>query len=458
MDKEEISLILENQRKFFASGKTLDIKYRLENLKKLRSLIHIHEDDLYQALQKDFHKPYFEVLGTESRFTVAEITLMIRNLKKWSGRQRVSTSLANFPARSYILPQPYGQVLILSPWNYPFQLSMIPAMSALAAGNCVVLKVSQKVPNTLEVISRIISHFPQELIVLVKGEHSLSDYLLNFPFDYIFFTGSPAVGKRVMTKAAENLTPITLELGGKNPCVVAADAKLGYAAKRIASGKFINAGQTCIAPDYLLIDYRVKDRFLELLVKEIKLFYGEDPAESADYCRMVNSGKTLRMESFLKNGNIIAGGITDTENCYVAPTIITGVKPGDPIMQEEIFGPVLPVITFTDFAEVYSVIDRHPKSLAAYIFTTSKKLAGEFLSKTQSGSAAVNDTVMQIASPHLPFGGIGPSGMGRYHGRMSFETFSNMRSVMEKSNLTDIPVRYPPYTAFKEKMVRLLMR
>ncbi len=458
MDKEELVPILEKQRKFFASGKTLDIDYRLGNLKKLRSLILSHEDELNDALHKDFHKPYFEVLGTESRFTVAEISMMIRNLKKWSGRQRVRTSLANIPARSYILQQPYGQVLILSPWNYPFQLSMIPAMSALAAGNCVVLKVSQKVPNTLEVISKIISHFPKELIVLVKGEHSLSDYLLNFPFDYIFFTGSPAVGKKVMTKAAENLTPVTLELGGKNPCVVAADAKLGYAAKRIASGKFINAGQTCIAPDYLLIDHKVKDRFLELLVKEIKSFYGDDPAVSADYCRIVNSEKTLRMESFLKNGNIITGGITDPEKCYVAPTIITGVKPEDPVMQEEIFGPVLPVITFTDFDEVYSVINRHPKSLAAYIFTTSKKLSGEFLLKTQSGSVAVNDTVMQIASPHLPFGGIGPSGMGRYHGRKSFETFSNMRSVMEKSNLIDIPVRYPPYTSFKEKMLRLLMR
>lgn len=458
MDKEELEKILEIQRNFFASGKTLDINFRLAYLKKLRSLILRYEDELRDALHKDFHKPYFEVLGTESRFTVAEISMMIRNLRKWSGRQRVRTSLTNFPARSYILPQPYGQVLILSPWNYPFQLSMIPAMSALAAGNCVVLKVSQKVPNTLEVISKIISHFPKELIVLVKGEHSLSDYLLNFPFDYIFFTGSPAVGRKVMAKAAGNLTPITLELGGKNPCVVASDAKLGLAAKRIASGKFLNAGQTCIAPDYLLIDNKVRDRFLELLVNEIKSFYGDDPSESPDYCRMINAGKTERMESFLKDGNIITGGIVKPEHCFVAPTIITEVKPEDPIMQEEIFGPVLPVITFSDFSEVYSVISRNPKSLAAYLFTTSSKLAGEFMSKTQSGSAAVNDTVMQIASPYLPFGGIGPSGSGRYHGRKSFETFSNMRSVMEKSNMIDIPVRYPPYTAFKEKMLRLLMR
>jgi aldehyde dehydrogenase (NAD+) len=458
MDKHELEMILENQRNFFVSGKTLDINYRLENLKKLRSLILSHENELKEALYKDFHKPYFEVLGTESRFAVAEISMMIQNLTKWSGRQKVKTSVANFPARSYILPQPYGQVLIISPWNYPFQLSMIPVMGALAAGNCIVLKVSQKVPHTLEVISKITNHFPKELIVFVKGEHSLSDYLLDFPFDYIFFTGSPAVGKKVMTKAAVNLTPVTLELGGKNPCVVAADANLSFAAKRIASGKFLNAGQTCIAPDYLLIDSKVKDRFLELLVKEIKSFYGEDPSLSRDYCRIINTGKTIRMESFIKTGNIITGGTTDAENCYVAPTIITGIKPEDSVMQEEIFGPVLPVISFNDLSEAYNVINRNPKSLAAYIFTTSRKLVGEFLSKTQSGSAAVNDTVMQVASPRLPFGGIGPSGMGRYHGQKSFETFSNMRSVMEKSNLIDIPVRYPPYTAFKEKMLRLLMR
>ncbi|MDT8373106.1 MAG: aldehyde dehydrogenase family protein [Bacteroidales bacterium] len=458
MDKKELESILESQRKFFASGKTLDIDYRLANLKKLKSLILQYEDELKTALQKDFHKPGFEVFGSESRFSVAEINLIIRNLKRWSGKRRVRTSIANFPARSYVVPQPYGQVLILSPWNYPFQLSMVPLTGALAAGNCIVLKVSQKVPGTIEVISKIVSHFPKELILLVTGEHSRSDYLLNFPFDHIFFTGSTAVGRKVMTKAAANLTPVTLELGGKNPCVVAADAKLSYAAKRIASGKFINAGQTCVSPDYLLVDDKVKERFLELLVSEIKLFYGEDPYVSQDFSRMINAEKTERMGSFLKNGNIITGGIADPETCYVAPTIITGVKPEDPVMQEEIFGPVLPVITFDDFAEVYSVINCNPKPLAAYIFTTSKKLTREFLSGTQSGAAAVNDTVMQIASPHLPFGGFGPSGMGRYHGRKSFETFSNMRSVMEKSNLIDIPVRYPPYTAFKEKLLRLLMR
>lgn len=458
MEKEEISLILENQRKFFASGKTLDVSCRLENLKKLRSLILSYEEDLKSALYKDFHKPGFEVIGTESRLVVSELNHMIRKLRKWCRKHRVKTPVTQFIARSYILAQPYGQVLVLSPWNYPFLLALEPVIGALAAGNCVVLKISQKAANTADVISKILSHFPKELICLIYGEHSLSDFLLNYKFDYIFFTGSTDVGKKVMTKAAENLTPNTLEMGGKNPCVVAGDAKLDYAAKRIAWGKFINAGQTCIAPDYLLIDEKVNERFLELIVKEIRSFYGEDPSLSEDYCRIINSDKTIRMESLMKNGQIITGGTSDSETCYVAPTIITGVKPEDPIMQDEIFGPILPVITFRDFSEVYSLISRHPKSLSAYLFTRNKKLVREFMDRTQSGSVAINDTVMQIASSFLPFGGIGPSGIGRYHGRKSFETFSNMRSVMEKSNILDIFVRYPPYSKFKESIIKLLMR
>lgn len=458
MNKEEIGLILEKQRNFLASGSTLDIDYRIGILKKLRSLILSHEEELVEALGHDFHKPRFEVLGTESRFVVAELNLMIRSVRRWSRKKRVRTSFANFPAGSYVMPQPYGQVLVLSPWNYPFHLAMVPVMGAIAAGNSVVLKVSQKVPETGRVISKIMREFPQELIAMIDGEHSLTDYLLDHPFDYIFFTGSTEVGKKVMMKAARNLTPFTLELGGKNPCVVAADARLDYAARRIAMGKFINAGQTCIAPDYLLIDEKVRERFLELLKGEIRKFYGADPETSSDYCRMVNSGKAEKMESFIRNAEIISGGKTDTGNCYVEPTLLTGVAPDDPVMQEEIFGPVLPVISYSGFSEVYSVIARNPKSLAAYIFTTNRKLAAEFLAKTQSGSAAVNDTIMQIASPHLPFGGIGPSGMGRYHGKKSFETFSNMKSVMFKSNLIDIPVRYPPYTALKEKLLKLLLK
>ena len=457
MEKEEIRIILDNQRRFFETGKTLDIKYRLENLKKLKSLIISNEKEIKEALWKDFHKPEFEVIATETRFVLNELNYAIRKLRKWSAKRRVRTPLVHFFAHSHIVAQPYGQVLILSPWNFPFQLSILPAMSALAAGNCVVLKISQQVPHTSAVIERILDHFPKDLIALITGDHSVSEYLLNYNFDYIFFTGSSKVGKYVMEKATINLTPVSLELGGKNPCVVAADARLDFAAKRIVWGKFINAGQTCICPDYLLIDEKIKDRFLELISKQIRSFYGESPVISKDFARVINPANVSRLASLIKDGQIVTGGETDPENCFIAPTVIKDVQPSDKIMQEEIFGPLLPVISFVNFSEVYNIINQHPKPLATYIFTRSKKLAKEFMDKTQSGSAAINDTVMQIASPYLPYGGVGPSGMGRYHGKKSFETFSNMRSVLVKSNLIDVFLRYPPYTKLKEKIVGWLM-
>lgn len=457
MEMEDIKRILENQRIFFETGKTQDVKFRLENLKKLKTLVIHHEQDIRDALWDDFHKPGFEVIATETRFVLKELNLAIKNLRKWSGKRRVKTPIVHFIARSYIKPQPYGQVLVLSPWNFPFQLSFLPLMSALAAGNCVVLKTSQQVPKTNLIIEKILSHFPDQLVAMINGDHDVSDYLLNYNFDYIFFTGSCRVGKYVMEKAAANLTPVSLELGGKNPCVVADDAKLDFAAKRIAWGKFINAGQTCISPDYLLIDNKIKDKFLGLITKEIHSFYGENPELSDNFARVISSANVKRLELLLKKGTIVTGGITDIEKCYLAPTVLSDVSPGDPVMQEEIFGPILPVIGYEEFDEIYNIIDQNPKPLATYIFTQNKKLADNFLQKTQSGSAAVNDTVMQIASPYLPYGGIGCSGMGRYHGKKSFETFSNMRSVLVKSNLIDIFLRYPPYSKFKEKIVGWLL-
>jgi aldehyde dehydrogenase (NAD+) len=286
----------------------------------------------------------------------------------------------------------------------------------------------------------------------------VSEYLLSYKFDYIFFTGSSKIGKYVMQKAAENLIPVSLELGGKNPCVVAGDARLDFAAKRIAWGKFLNAGQTCICTDYVLVDNKIKDRFLELIAGEIKSFYGEDPLKSKDYARIIQPDNTKRISALMKEGQIVTGGTVDEENCFVAPTVIKNITSDDPIMQEEIFGPVLPVIGYDNFDEVYDVIGRNPCPLATYIFTKDKTLARSFLQKTRSGSAGINETVLQIASPYLPYGGTGNSGMGRYHGRKSFETFSNMRSVLVKSNLFDIALRYPPYNRFKEKLVSLLMR
>jgi aldehyde dehydrogenase (NAD+) len=456
--EEKIQLVLDNQRRFFAEGKTLDIAYRLQILKKLRKLVILHEQDIKDALWNDFHKPEFEAIATETRFVIKEMNFTIRNLRKWARGKRVRTPLVHFLAHSYIKPQPYGQVLVLSPWNYPFQLAFMPLIGALAAGNCVVLKASRQVPNVTSVLEKILDHFPKELAIMLHGDHYLSEYLLNYKFDYIFFTGSSVVGKYVMMKAAENLTPLSLELGGKNPCVIAADARLDFAAKRIAWGKFMNAGQTCICSDYLLVDKRVKDRFLELISKEINLFYGEDPENSQDFARIINFDNVRRISKLMTTGQIVTGGKIDAENTYVAPTVIKDIKPDDPVMQEEVFGPVLPVIDFEDFEEVYRIIGMNPKPLATYIFTRDKKLAREFLNRTQSGSAGINDTVIQIASPYLPYGGIGRSGIGRYHGRKSFETFSNMRSVIVKSNLLDISLRYPPYSKFKEWAIAFLMR
>ena len=382
----------------------------------------------------------------------------IRNLGKWTRSRRVRTPIVHFLSHSYITPQPYGQVLVLSPWNFPFQLAFMPLVGAIAAGNCVILKVSGKIPNIAAVIEEILDQLPKELIALITGDHTINDYLLEQKFDYIFFTGSPGVGKHVMQKAAENLIPLSLELGGKNPCIVAADARLDFAAKRIAWGKFINGGQTCVSPDYLLIDKKVKDKFLELISKEIRLFYGSDPEKSNDYARVINSENVNRLAGLMKSGQIITGGITDLLSRYVAPTIIKDVKSGDMIMQEEIFGPVLPVIDFENFDEVYDIIEQNPRPLATYIFSRNKKLIQEFMRRTRSGNACINETVMQIASPYLPYGGVGSSGIGRYHGRKSFETFSNLRSVLVKSNLLDIPIRYPPYSKFKLKIISLLMR
>jgi aldehyde dehydrogenase (NAD+) len=334
----------------------------------------------------------------------------------------------------------------------------MPLIGALSAGNCIILKVSRQAPNIIGVMERILGHLPDEVVAMVNGDHAISEYLLEQKFDYIFFTGSVDVGRHVMQKAARNLIPVSLELGGKNPCVVAADARLDFTVKRIAWGKFLNAGQTCVSPDYVLIDKKIKDKFLELLTREIKLFYGEEPEESNDFARLIGPDKAQRMADMIKSSVVVTGGRTDVEKCYASPTVITGIRPGDRIMQEEIFGPVLPVLEFDEFEEVYDIISRNPKPLATYIFSRDKKLIREFLSRTQAGTASVNDTVMQIASPYLPYGGVGSSGIGRYHGKRSFDTFSNQRSVLVKSNLLDIPVRYPPYTSLKTKIVSFLLR
>jgi aldehyde dehydrogenase (NAD+) len=458
MDKESIQLALENQRNYFRTGITQNVVDRIKVLKKLRTLILQYEPEIKKAICDDFHKPEMEVIGTETRFVLMELNLAIRKVKKWSGNRIVWTPMLHFLSYCYIKPQPYGQVLVLSPWNYPFMLAFVPIVGALAAGNCVVLKASQQVPHVSAVMEKILGSFPREMIMMITGDHSVSDQLLDYKFDYIFFTGSSRIGKHVMQKASENLIPVSLELGGKNPCVVAEDAIIETAARRIAWGKFMNAGQTCVCSDYVLIDKKIKAKFLECMNREIKSFYGEQPQESKDFAHIINKESVMRLSRLIGTAEIASGGYIDPENCFVSPTILNNVRPEDPVMQDEIFGPVLPIIEFEKFDEVYDIIDRNPKPLATYLFTRDKKLVRDFLKRTQSGSAAINETVMQIASPYLPYGGVGNSGMGRYHGKKSFETFSNMRSVLVKSNLFDIPIRYPPYSKFKEKVISLLMR
>jgi aldehyde dehydrogenase (NAD+) len=458
METEQISRIIEAQRKFFASGATHDPAFRLGILRKLRSLILEHEHEIVEAIWKDFHKPEFEVIATESRFVVKELNYTIRHLRSWARPRRVRTPIVHFLSHSFVAPQPYGQVLVFSPWNFPFQLALMPVIGALAAGNCVILKVSRQAANIINVIEKIFSHFPPELMVLINGDHAVSEYLLEQKPDYIFFTGSSTVGKYVMKKAAENLIPVSLELGGKNPCVIADDARLDFAAKRIAWGKFLNAGQTCVCPDYVLVDKKIKDRFLELIAGEVKKFYGEDPEKSHDFARLIGPDKVRKISGLIRSECVFTGGKFDVDTCYIAPTILKDVRPDDPVMADEIFGPVLPVLEFSDFEEVYKIIESYPKPLATYIFSRNKELIKEFLWKTQAGTASVNDTVMQIASPYLPYGGVGSSGIGRYHGKRSFDSFSNHRAVLVKSNLLDLPVRYPPYEGWKTKVVKMLMR
>ena len=457
MEKEEINAVLTLQRSFFKEGKTFDIKYRIKILKQIRSLIIRYEPDLIDAMWKDFRKPEFEVMATETRLVITELNLAIRNVRKWSGKRRVSTPLVHFLSSSYIMPQPYGQVLILSPWNFPFQLAFIPMIGAVAAGNCVIMKMSQQVPNTMAVMEKMLETVPREVVAITNGNHELSDYLLEQKFDYIFFTGSSRIGKHVMRKAAENLIPVSLELGGKSPCVITSDAKLELSAKRIAWGKFLNGGQVCVSPDYILIDRKVKVRFLDLIKKEIEDFYGQNPESSDCFCRMIDQKSVSRLECLMKHGKIITGGNIDISARYVAPTVISDVSPDDPVMQEEIFGPVLPVIEYENFDEVFRIIEMNPKPLAAYIFSEKKKTAELFLKRISSGSGAINDTVIQFASTYLPFGGTGTSGHGKYHGKKSFETFSNLKSVISKSTLFDIWLRYPPYSKFKTNIISKIL-
>lgn len=446
MEKEKLEKLVEKQYKFFNTHTTKNIAFRKEALLKLKHALIANEKDLMNALWSDLRKSSFETYSHELGQVLKEIDVALRNLKKWSKPQSRLSPLAILPSRSKIIKEPYGNVLIMSPWNYPLLLLIDPLVGAIAAGNTVVLKPSTYLKEFSAFIEKMIHEtFPSKYIAVVLGNREVNQMLLALKWDYIFFTGSPSLGKIVMKAAAEKLTPVTLELGGKSPCIVDEDANLKLAAKRIVWGKFINAGQTCVAPDYLLVHEKVKSTLLEFMNQEIRKSYGENPKESKDFCRIVNSAAFDRLYEYLKDSEIVVGGETDADECYIAPTIIDNVEPDFPIMQDEIFGPILPVMTFSKLEKAIEFVNYSYKPLAFYYFSNNLKKAKAVLAQTASGGGCINDTIIHIASTRLPFGGVGNSGMGKYHGRYSFDTFSNKRGIVFSPTWLDIPIKYPPY-------------
>jgi aldehyde dehydrogenase (NAD+) len=456
---EEVKSVVGKQDLFFQKQQTKSVEFRINQLKTLKKAILDYEDRLYDALWKDLRKSKFEAYGTEIGLVLAEIGVHIRNLRKWAKPRRVYTNqLIHFWSTSRIYKEPYGRVLIIAPWNYPFQLLIKPLIGAISAGNCITLKSSEYSPHTANVMGQMIKeYFPAEYITFFGGGREANKALLSQPWDYIFFTGSSAVGKVVMEAAAKNLTPVSLELGGKSPCVVDRDANLKVAASRIVWGKFLNAGQTCIAPDYLFVHRSVKDELLLLMKQKIVHYFGDNPKVSPDYVRIATVAKTERLAAFLKGANIVAGGEIDMEERYISPTIIDSVTPGDRIMQEEIFGPILPVMEFEVLSEVTDYVNSNAKPLAFYYFSSNKSKQEEMLNQTSSGGGCINEVIMHIANDNLPFGGVGNSGIGHYHGKYSFDVFSHSRSVMKKAVFLDIPVRYAPYRN-KLRILKMLIK
>ena len=438
--------LLKRHAHFYSIGHTKDIAFRRLQLKKLRQVILHYEADILRALKQDLNKAPFEAYETEVGIVLQELNHTIKHLYGWARTSRVHTPLMHFPASSYIYREPYGTVLIMSPWNYPFQLTLVPLIGALAAGNCVVLKPSEYSVHTAAVIEKMITeNFDSGYISVVRGGRDANRSLLDQRFDYIFFTGSPTVGRLVMKSAAWHLTPVTLELGGKSPCIVDETAKLDLAAKRIAWGKFLNAGQTCVAPDYLLVHPSVKDALMEKMKEVIHTFYGDDVLHNNDYPKIINRKHFERLQGLMKDETLFCGGSSDAETLSIEPAILSEATWDSPVMQEEIFGPLLPVLSYDNLQDTLELLQKQPKPLAFYYFTQSKKRATHALRQVSFGGGCINDTIIHLSNPHLHFGGVGESGMGQYHGKASFDTFTHQKSVIKKSTSIDISLPYPPY-------------
>ncbi len=454
-----IKEIISKQRTFFETGVSKDVSFRIETLKRLKKAIVENEREIMTALRKDLNKVPFESYVTEIGLVIEEIDAAIKHLPRWSKSKRVKSPLKHFPSRSYIYPEPYGIALIIAPWNYPFQLALLPLVGAIAAGNCALIKPSEYSPYTSKVIDRLISkNFNPSFISVVQGDKEVSQALLAEKFDLIFFTGSTKVGKIVMQAAAKHLTPVILELGGKSPCIVDETANIDLAAKRIVWGKFINAGQTCIAPDYLLVDPRIKNQLIAKMDAYIKAFYGATPLTNEAYPKIINEKHFKRLIALINDEKIIAGGGHSLDSLKIEPTIIDEPAWDRPLMEEEIFGPILPILTYKNLNQAIGLINKQPKPLSLYHFTRDKEKADQVIRRTSSGGACINDTIIHVSNPHLPFGGVGASGMGAYHGKTSFDSFSHFKGIMKKSNCLDLPFRYPPYknVAFIKKVMKHL--
>ena len=449
-----IKEIIDRQRQFFATGKTKEVDFRRQQLEKLKTAIKENTSTIIAALDADLRKPEFE--GYIELAVTQDIDYTLKHLKSWVKHKKVKAPLTQFPAAARIYPEPLGVVLIIGPWNYPFSLMISPLIGAIAAGNCAILKPSEIAPHTSKVLANIIeSTFESEYIAVFEGGVETSQQLLAEKFDHIFFTGGTRVGKIIMEAAAKHLTPVTLELGGKSPCIVDRNIDLTEAAKRITWGKFLNAGQTCIAPDYLLVDAAVKPDLLREMKQCIQDYYGDEPASSPDFARIINQAQFDRLSGLLSDGNILIGGQTRKSDRYIAPTIIDNLTLDAPIMQEEIFGPILPVIEYEQLDEALEIINTRSKPLALYIFSRNKDFQNQILDRTSSGGVCINDTIMQVGVNELPFGGVGDSGIGSYHGVTSFDTFSHHKSVLKKSFRFDLNWRYAPYAEKLEQFKKM---
>lgn len=459
MTEQEITTILAKQHAFFASGRTIPVSFRQEQLHKLKRSLLAHEKDLNEALQKDLGKSRMESYMCEVGLTLSELTWMQKHLSSLSAKKRVPTPLAQFAARSFRSPSPYGTVLIMSPWNYPVLLTLEPLIDAIAAGNTAIVKPSAYAPYTCEVMKQIMEEcFPQSYVAVVTGGRAENQTLLQQRFDMIFFTGGKTVGREVLRHAAEYLTPVTLELGGKSPCIVDSSAKIKLAARRIVFGKYLNCGQTCVAPDYVLCDKTIRDELVLAIQAEIRRQFGAAPLENPNYGKIVNRKHFERLLGLIDERKLVCGGQNNPDTLRIAPTVLTDVTWEDAVMGEEIFGPILPVLTFGTLEEAIQTVEAHPHPLALYFFSENKTAQSQILNCCRFGGGCINDTIIHLATSAMPFGGVGESGMGGYHGKAGFETFSHYRSIVDKKTWMDLPIRYQNYTALKEKMLRMFLK